>query len=105
MIIIYAHNLYKGLNFIGFEPGEGQKKDMNAEFENKKIIAKKPHRCNWCGERIEISESSIYRKGIYEDEFYGDYYHLECDDALYKSDLDDNEFDPMTQKRGITYDN
>lgn len=72
---------------------------------DKDVKCRKEHRCTWCGERTSIGEKAHYRTGIYEGHFFTEHWHQECWDALLRSDLGyDDEFYPMDQQRGKTYD-
>ena len=78
---------------------------MSVELTSKQVKCRKKHRCDWCGEVIEASYEAHYRTGIHDGEFFTEYMHPECWDALGKSDLgyDDNYY-PRDQQRGKTYD-
>jgi hypothetical protein len=45
---------------------------------------RKPHRCDWCNEPIEVGSSCEYRVYIF-DGFGTDYMHPECNEAMNKS--------------------
>jgi len=75
------------------------------ELTSKNVRCRKLHRCNWCGEQINVGDTAHYRSGIYENEFFLEYMHIECWDAMNRSDLGyENEFNPMDQMRGKTYE-
>lgn len=75
------------------------------ELTNKDVKCRKVHRCVWCGEQINVGDNAHYRSGIYEGEFFSDYWHPECHEAMMRSDFGyENEFNPMDQKRGKTYE-
>ena len=69
--------------------------------------SRKPHRCHWCGERIEVGESYIRIAGVWSGDFGVSSWHPECDE-VFKAltwqetsewDLQDG-FDPGMYKRG-----
>lgn len=74
---------------------------MSTELTSKDIKkCRKKHRCGWCGEWIEAGDPAHYRSGIYEGDFFTEYMHPGCWNALLHSDLYDKEFEPMMQYRG-----
>jgi hypothetical protein len=46
--------------------------------ENSWVVARKPHRCIWCYEQIEIGESHTRYVGSWEGEFQDWRMHEEC---------------------------
>lgn len=48
--------------------------------------ARKPYGCVWCGERIEAGEMYHRYTGSFDGEFQSNPCHLECKDAMDKSD-------------------
>ncbi len=68
------------------------------------VKTRKEHRCDWCPELIEIGQPAISRAYMWEGEFFHGYLHPECMEALKRSDIGENGFDPHAQKRGIAYD-
>lgn len=64
-------------------------------------IARKPHRCIWCGEMIESGEKYRREKGVYEGEVQNQAWHMECVEDRYSAMLDsyDNEFIPYSGER------
>ena len=78
---------------------------MSVELTSKTVKCRKRHRCDWCGEKIEPGDTAHYRTGVHNGEFFSEYTHPECWVALGNSDLGyDDEFTPMDQQRGKTYD-
>lgn len=69
----------------------------------KTVKTRKAHRCTWCGEQINVGASAQYRTGVWDGDFFSEYYHPECYDAMARSD-DLEEFDPMDQLRGKTFE-
>lgn len=41
-------------------------------------VACKPHRCTWCGERIEAGSSYAYEASTYYGNFQHHHWHTEC---------------------------
>jgi len=75
---------------------------VNEEREVK--ATRKPHRCEWCPEKIEVGQRAIKRAYIWEGEFHHGYLHPECWDALCRSDFTEDGFTTGEQKRGQAYD-
>jgi len=75
------------------------------DLTNKIVKCRKPHRCGWCGENINIGEPAYYRAGVHDGDFFAEHQHIECWESLKNSDFGyDDEYYPMEQKRGKTYD-
>ena len=75
------------------------------ELKNKQVACRKDHRCCWCGEVVEAKSLAQYRSGVFEENFFSDYFHPECYGAMVDSDFDgDDEFCPMEQVRGKTWE-
>ena len=79
---------------------------MSVVLTNKTVKCRKNHKCGWCGDQIDYDDQAHYRSGIYDGEFFSEYMHPECWDALGRSDMSlvDYEFSPMEQQRGKTYE-
>ncbi len=63
-------------------------------------IARKQHRCVWCGERIEIGEKYTHEKSVYDGNMQDHKWHMECDKAAgeyFKSG--EEEFDAGVNER------
>lgn len=74
------------------------------EFTNKEVRVRKKHRCSWCGEDINIGDAARYRTGKYQGELFSERKHLECYDAILRSDMGcDDEYYFGDQLRGKTY--
>lgn len=71
-------------------------------LEDKTVICRKEHKCIWCGEKILKGEKSQVLKGVYENSFQNDHWHIECYVASsdYNWDDYDGEFEPYECKRG-----
>jgi len=64
--------------------------------------ARKPHRCIWCGELIEVGSPYTYERSIFEGEAHSNHWHLECLKAM-RDDMQPGEcyyFDSWQMKRG-----
>lgn len=67
--------------------------------------ARKEHRCEWCGEKIEKGQDYFNYTGIGDGGFQDNKVHLECLDAMqehFKYNTFDDEFMPYQFKRGST---
>lgn len=62
-------------------------------------VARKEHRCIWCGEPIVIGEKYRRTRLIWEGDPITNKWHKECDDAADAVDLEEG-FEPHTFKRG-----
>jgi hypothetical protein len=66
-------------------------------------IARKPHRCEWCGERIEPGQQYRYYSGVFYGNFQSTHMHNECYDACQEDASEygmDYEFEPYRNGRG-----
>jgi len=70
--------------------------------DNKEVRCRKPHQCEWCGEKIPRLSKAISRVYKWDGELNSCHQHLECFTAMGESDLDDG-FEPCQQDRGKTY--
>ena len=70
-----------------------------AEYERK---ARKKHNCVWCNEYILPGEKYLDRRYVMDGDLVWDKVHPECQEAMHKSDLYDDCFDPHEQIRGKT---
>ena len=65
--------------------------------------ARKPHRCDWCGEMILKGEKYSRWTGVYEGDFVSSVMHVECQDAYFKAWSEDDEgYEYHWQMRGTT---
>lgn len=67
--------------------------------------ARKEHRCEWCGEKIEKGQDYFNYTGIGDGGFQNNKVHLECLNAMHEHfsfDTFDDEFMPYQFKRGST---
>jgi hypothetical protein len=66
-------------------------------------VARKAHRCIWCGERIAVGERYTHERSIYDGEFQNHHWHPEC-----RADANadwlaggDQEFTPYSAPRPV----
>ena len=60
-------------------------------LKNKEVSARKPHVCEWCGEKIDIGERTQYRVYVFQGDFVTGYQHTECYEAMLGADYRDLE--------------
>lgn len=72
------------------------------ELKVKEVTARKEHSCEWCGEKTAVGEKYVNRVYIYEGEFNNGHMHLDCAEAMNKSDSEyiQDGFFPGHAKRG-----
>jgi hypothetical protein len=61
------------------------------------VKTSKPHRCSWCGQRIEAKADAYHYKGMYDGEWQNWYMHEECQEAYALNG--NEEFDPFEGER------
>ena len=66
------------------------------ELTNKIVKCRVKHRCVWCGEFIYPMQKAVYRSGVYEGNFFSDYWHEECFEVAPAGE----EFGPHEMVRG-----
>jgi hypothetical protein len=65
----------------GFPPRQSQ-----SDFgEGKTVKTRKPHRCAWCYEKIEVGEDAYRYKGMFEGDWQNWHMHPECIKAFRQS--------------------
>ena len=70
-------------------------------FIEKEVKAKKPHKCIWCGQAIEIGNTYCHEKSIYDGNFQNHKWHKECWTSSKKYFLEgEQEFLPYSNERG-----
>ena len=77
---------------------------MYTELQEKEVIVRKPHECEWCAQRIDKGERAHYRSYVWEGEMRSGWMHIECWDAMGKEEtrnLQDG-WSPGDYKRGST---
>jgi len=80
---------------------------MSETLQEKTVITRKPHKCEWCGEGIGVREKAIYVVNIFDGEFGAYYLHPECDAAMDRCDgntMRDEGFEPYDQTRGKAWE-
>jgi len=55
---------------------------MYEELKSKDVRCRKPHRCEWCDERINAGEPAHYRAYKFEGDFMYGHSHPECWEAM-----------------------
>ena len=75
---------------------------MYVELQQKAVIVRKPHRCEWCAERIEKGEDAHYRSYVWDDGLQSGWMHPECWAAMSEEDYRNLEdgWMPGDYKRG-----
>lgn len=66
-------------------------------------LARKQHRCIWCGQPIAVGEKHRHERSIYDGQFQDQRWHPECDEA-FKAELSyegghELEFEPYGNER------
>ena len=69
-------------------------------------IARKVHRCSWCGEIIPVKTRYSRWVGIFEGDFQSNKMYLECHKAQqkYTESWDDGLYAPHEHRRGSTHE-
>lgn len=68
-------------------------------------VAKKPHKCIWCGETIEAKTQYVRWTGVFEGDFQSNAYHPECHAAAAtERDFWEDGFEPYSFARGTTFE-
>lgn len=63
-------------------------------------VARKPHRCIWCGQQIEAGEKYRCERSVYDGEMQDHAWHAECDaDAAEQFRHGEDEFSPYENER------
>ena len=52
---------------------------------DREVIARKPHRCGWCGYKMAKGDRARYRVYVLDRELTTDWMHPDCYDAMNKS--------------------
>lgn len=75
---------------------------MSATIEDAQPVARKTHRCCWCGEAIIVGEKYNRWRGIFEGQIQTTKMHLECLEAWHSLDMFEMEegFDLYVSPRG-----
>ena len=56
-------------------------------LKNTNPTAKKEHRCEWCGGKINKGERYDYKVGTFDGDFFTIKSHIDCDKLIYKLDM------------------
>ena len=57
-------------------------------LKSKDVMVRKAHRCEWCGEAINVGEPAHYRAYKLEGDFNHGWMHLECNSAMLTAPAD-----------------
>lgn len=70
-------------------------------IEETKPKARKPHRCIWCGQQIEVGETYLREKSSYDQNLQDHKWHLECNAAAREEHAGEYEWelDPWDNER------
>ena len=72
------------------------------ELALRKPVAKKKHKCEWCGQLIQPGERYSRVVGIYDSNFHSTPFHQECEEACQEyCETEDDVFDPWLMVRGL----
>jgi hypothetical protein len=74
---------------------------MGLVLKDKAVVARKSHRCWYCGESIAVGEHYLYRCGTNYGDFWTMHAHPECD-AIIPKDWDEGDWEcaePGSYKR------
>ncbi len=66
----------------------------------KNPVARKPHLCDWCPEKIEVGTKYTTVSGIWEGDFFHTRWHGECYSAVIRNTDYGDEFCMETHARG-----
>lgn len=76
---------------------------MTTTFSVKTPMARKEHRCVWCGEPIPTGERYVRHRLIFDGMFQSNAFHRECDEAAARDpDVVSYGFETHEQPRGQT---
>ncbi len=70
---------------------------------DKDVVARKAHKCIWCGEQIDRSTTYRRQTGKFDGDFQSNAWHLDCidvSDEILECEAD--TFEPYTYQRGST---
>ena len=67
-------------------------------------VARKQHRCIWCGQAIPKGEKYRYTTGVYDGDMQANHWHFECSDAQQTDarETGEYEFSPYDNERPAT---
>jgi len=65
-----------------------------------KPVARKDHRCIWCGHKIENGTMYVNERSVFDGEMQNHHWHPEClEDANNSNDGGEYEFEPYGNER------
>ena len=68
----------------------------------KDVKTRKPHRCEWCYQPIEVGSSAYNYRGMFEDEWQNWYMHPECHFEMTQEDDGYGDgFEPGSHERPV----
>jgi hypothetical protein len=72
-------------------------------FSNDERVARKPHNCIWCGQKINPGEKYHDERSVYDGQIQRHRWHPECLDASHKyfRESHEDEFTPWENDRPI----
>jgi hypothetical protein len=70
--------------------------------DGRTVVARKEHRCEWCGESIRRGEKCIKRVYLFDGEFNNGRQHPDCFAAMKRDPDVDDGFEAHRQRRGMT---
>lgn len=65
-------------------------------------VARKPHRCIWCGEGINTGQTYTYERSVFRGEMQYHHFHAECMESMHDEAHEEGgelEFTPYDQER------
>ena len=69
-----------------------------------RVVTRKTHKCDWCGEVIQKGSNVRFISGRFEGEFFSSRMHDECDAACSRSDgVADEGYAPFDNQRGVAW--
>ena len=70
---------------------------------DKDTVARKAHKCIWCGEQIDRGTTYRRQTGKFDGDFQSNAWHLDCLDVVDEVlEYADDSFEPYTYQRGST---
>lgn len=71
------------------------------QLDDRRVKARKAHRCIWCAQDIAVGEAYDYVTGVSYGDFQANHWHPECKDAAWKElkESGEDEFTPWDNAR------